>query len=111
MFETASKGRCFRPDLLQTYLRYKKGTAIIAAWMKEAAGEKQLIPGTISSIPDLWRLARILQSKKTVVPSHIRSIFRHTVSARNSLSKYFKPKDTGSMTDVNNLTHEYFTSR
>lgn len=98
------------PDVLEAYIRYKKGTRAIVAWViqycpSRYAGKRSL------PIKELGRLATSVAGKIKQLPDVIHFHFRETILARKRLSKYFRGFRDGDAEDVDTVNHEFFTSR
>jgi hypothetical protein len=98
------------PDVLDAYVRYKKGTRAIVAWVVKYAPSKYAGARSLP-IKELARLAATLAGKIKDLPDVIHFHFRETIAARKRLSKYFKGFRDEVEEDVGTVNHEYFTSR
>ena len=68
-------------SLLETYVRYKKDTKVIVAWLV-SHGTRRYKSLSVVSIRDLMRLASIVQEKAVVMPATIDFHFREAIAAR-----------------------------
>ncbi|ETN45924.1 uncharacterized protein HMPREF1541_00105 [Cyphellophora europaea CBS 101466] len=96
------------PDVLDAYVRYKKGTRAIVAWVVQYApshyaGARKL------PIKELARLCALVTGKITQLPDVIHFYFRETIAARKRLSKYFRGFRDESLEDADTVNHEHFT--
>lgn len=96
-------------DVLDAYVRYKKGTRAIVMWVVQYApkyaGAKKL------PIKELGRLVKSLAGSIKTLPDIVHFHFRETITARKRLSKYFKSFRDESLLNVDTVNHEHFTDR
>ena len=97
-------------DVLDAYVRYKKGTRAIVSWIVQYGPSKY---NGVKSLPlkELAKLAASLVGVLKEVPDVIHFHFRETISARKRLSKYFRGQIDVSQDDVDTVNHEHFTAR
>lgn len=98
------------PDVLDAYVRYKKGTRAIVTWIVQYGpstyhGAKRL------PLRDLAILAEIVKNKLKHLPDVVHFHFRETIAARKRLSKYFRGNVDTTIDDFDTVNHEHFTSR
>jgi hypothetical protein len=98
------------PDVLDAYVRYKKGTRAIVAWVVQYAPSQNSGPKSLP-IKEFARLASTLAGKIKSLPEIIHFHFRETIAARKRLSKYFRGSRDGSLDNVHTVNHEHFTTR
>jgi hypothetical protein len=102
------------PDLLDTYVRYKKGTRAIVKWLSEHAPtetRKAYLGAKTLPINDLVKLARVASKHVLCMPEIVHFYFRETIEARSSLSKYFRKQTCRNLMDSSTVNHEHFTAR
>ncbi|RMZ77540.1 hypothetical protein DV737_g4330, partial [Chaetothyriales sp. CBS 132003] len=97
------------PEILDAYVRYKKGTRAIVSWIvqfgpPEHAGARSL------PLKEMSRLASAAVEKLKELPDVIHFHFRETIAARKRLSKYFRGTIDASLEDVDTVNHEHFTT-
>lgn len=97
-------------DVLDAYVRYKKGTRAIVVWVvqyapQEYAGARKL------PIKELAKLVSSLAGRLKQLPDVIHFHFRETIAARRRLSKYFKGFRDEAADDIDTVNHEHFTTR
>jgi hypothetical protein len=97
-------------DVLDAYVRYKKGTRAIVGWIvqyaPEYAGAKRL------PLRELSRLVRSLAGRIKALPDVVHFHFRETIAARHQLSKYFRCFRNESVDQISaTVDHEHFTNR
>lgn len=98
------------PDVLDAYVRYKKGTRAIVAWVVQYAPSKYAGARSLP-IKELARLAASLAGKIKHLPDVIHFHFKETIAARKRLSKYFRGFRDQSFEDLGTVNHEHFTTR
>jgi hypothetical protein len=98
------------PDVLDAYVRYKKGTRAIVAWVVQYAPSHYSGARSLP-IKELARLASSLAGKVKSLPDVVHFHFRETIAARKRLSKYFRGCRDDSLDDVHTVNHEHFTTR
>lgn len=98
------------PDVLDAYVRYKKGTRAIVAWVVQYSPSKYAGARSLP-IKELARLAASLTGKIKQLPDVIHFHFKETIAARKRLSKYFKGFRDESLEDLGTVNHEHFTTR
>lgn len=102
------------PDLLDTYVSYKKGTRAIVKWLSQhapAETRQAYLGARTLPINDLAKLARVATKHVSCMPEVIHFYFRETIEARSSLSKYFRRHTSRSLIDSSTVNHEHFTAR
>ncbi|RMZ87864.1 hypothetical protein DV736_g4898, partial [Chaetothyriales sp. CBS 134916] len=97
------------PEILDAYVRYKKGTRAIVSWIvqfgpPEHAGARSL------PLKEMARLGLAAVEKLKELPDVIHFHFRETIAARTRLSKYFRGSIDVSSEDVDTVNHEHFTT-
>ncbi|RMZ81049.1 hypothetical protein DV738_g2481, partial [Chaetothyriales sp. CBS 135597] len=97
------------PEILDAYVRYKKGTRAIVSWIiqfgpPERAGARSL------PLKEMARLASAAVEKLKELPDVIHFHFRETIAARKRLSKYFRGSIDSSPEEVDTVNHEHFTT-
>lgn len=98
------------PDLLDTYVRYKKGTRALVAWFLQHSSSCH--PRTKAlSIREFEALAETVSRTIKTVPDVVHFYFRETIAARKRLSKHFRTAVDESYEDVGTVNHEHFTAR
>ena len=97
------------PDLLDAYVRYKKGTRAITAWLLQHGSEKYHSVKRLA-IADMVALADIVSGKRPQMPDAVDFHFRETIAARQYLSKSFRKQEL-SGPNIDTVNHEHFTSR
>jgi hypothetical protein len=97
------------PDLLDAYIRYKKGTRAITAWLLQYGSERYRNAKRLA-IVDMWALAKIVSGKRARMPDAVDFQFRETIAARKYMSKNFR-KQEGSEESLHTINHEHFTTR
>jgi hypothetical protein len=97
-------------DVLETYVRYKKGTRAIVSWIVQYRPSKY---HRVKSMPlkELAGLAASLAGVVKELPDVIHFHFRETIAARKRLSKYFRGNVDKSQQAVDTVNHEHFTTR
>ena len=97
-------------DVLDAYVRYKKGTRAIVSWIVQYGPSKYY---GVKSLPlkELAKLAGSLTGVLKEVPDVIHFHFRETIAARKRLSKYFRGNVDETLEDVHTVNHEHFTER
>lgn len=98
------------PDVLDAYVRYKKGTRAIVAWIVQCGPAKY---HGVKNIPlkELVALAACLAGVLKELPDVIHFHFRETIAARKLLTKYFRANIDETPEDVATVNHEHFTAR
>lgn len=97
-------------DILDVYVRYKKGTRAIIAWLLKYAPPRYAQYKKIT-LNELSGVAISLVGKLKELPEMIHFHFRETIDARKRLSKYFRTHVDEREEDLRTLGHEHFTSR
>ncbi|RMD44690.1 hypothetical protein DV735_g399, partial [Chaetothyriales sp. CBS 134920] len=97
------------PEILDAYVRYKKGTRAIVSWITqfgppERAGARSL------PLKEMARLASAAVEKLKELPDVIHFHFRETIAARKRLSKYFRGSIDSSPEEIDTVNHEHFTT-
>ncbi|EXJ79620.1 hypothetical protein A1O3_07899 [Capronia epimyces CBS 606.96] len=97
------------PDVLDAYVRYKKGTRALVAWFLQYSPSPNR---RVKSLPikELESLAQAASKKLRSLPDHVHFYFRETIAARKKLSKYFRGHVDESAEDVDTVNHEHFTT-
>ena len=98
-------------DILDTYVRYKKGTRAIVCWLAQYAPDRY---SGVKSLPlkELDRLAKSVTTQIKSLPDIVHFYFRETIAARDRLSKYFRQGiDTSAADEFDTVNHEHFTTR
>ncbi|KIV89002.1 hypothetical protein PV10_08622 [Exophiala mesophila] len=97
------------PDILDAYVRYKKGTRALVAWFVSYSNAPNR---KVKSLPikELASLAQVIASSLKQLPDVIHFHFRETIAARNRLSKHFRGTIDASDDEVDTVNHEHFTS-
>jgi len=100
-------------DILDTYVRYKKGTRAILKWLRQHAPVETRAAYAEKTLPisDLAKLAQVASKHISCMPEVVHFLFRETIQARTALSKYFRKQNGGGLTESKTLEHEHFTSR
>lgn len=98
------------PDVLDAYVRYKKGTRALVAWFIQYSPSPNR---RVKSLPikELESLAQTASKKLRSLPDIVHFYFRETIAARKKLSKYFRGNVDGSPEEVDTINHEHFTTR
>lgn len=99
------------PDLVDEYVRYKKGTRALVAWFIQYSPTPSR---RVKSLPikELESIAQTVSKKLRTLPDVIHFYFRETITARKRLSKYFRAlRIDQSSEDVVTVNHEHFTTR
>ena len=98
------------PDILDAYVRYKKGTRALVAWFVSYSNAPNR---KVKSLPikELASLAQVIGSSLKQLPDVIHFHFRETIAARKRLSKHFRGTIDASDDEVDTVNHEHFTSR
>lgn len=102
------------PDVLEVYVRCKKGTRAIVRWLSQHAPvETQAAPRPAKTLPitDLAKLARAASKHTQRMPEFIHFHFRETIAARSTLSQYFRIKTLDNAIDSCTVNHEHFSNR
>ena len=97
-------------DVLDAYVRYKKGTRAIVTWIVQYGPAKYLGARSLP-LKELAKLASTLEGKLKELPEVIHFHFRETIAARKRLSKYFRGNIDESTLDIDTVNHEHFTTR
>lgn len=97
-------------DVLDAYVRYKKGTRAIVSWIVQYGPSRY---SGVRSLPikELARLATMVTGVLKEVPDVIHFHFRETIAARKRLSKYFRGNVDDSQDASDTVNHEHFTER
>ena len=104
-----SEGR-IPSSLIATYVQYKKDTGAVIAWLA-SHGTTKYRSLTALSIQDLFNLAEIVKTKAVEMPGTINFQFREAITARTSLSKWYrKVHDHHEGDDQDTCSHEHFTA-
>jgi len=98
------------PDILDAYVRYKKGSRALVAWLSEYS-PSPIRRAKSLPIKELQYLAGIASQNIRSLPDTVHFYFRETISARNRLSKYFRAETDGAPIDTDTINHEHFTTR
>ena len=98
------------PDVLDAYVRYKKGTRALVAWFIQHSPSPDR---KVKSLPikELESLAHYVSEKLKRIPDVVHFHFRETIAARKRLSKYFRGQIDETIDDVDTVNHEHFTTR
>ncbi|KAK5047966.1 hypothetical protein LTR84_006156 [Exophiala bonariae] len=98
------------PDVLDAYVRYKKGTRALVAWFVRYSSTPNR---RVKSLPikELATLAQTVANSTKSLPDIIHFHFRETIAARKRLSKHFRGHVDDGDEDVDTINHEHFTSR
>ncbi|KIV80494.1 hypothetical protein PV11_07992 [Exophiala sideris] len=97
------------PDILDAYVRYKKGSRALVAWLSEYS-PSPIRRAKSLPIKELRYLAGIASQNVRSLPDTVHFYFRETISARNRLSKYFRAETDGAPIDTDTINHEHFTT-
>ncbi|KEF58197.1 uncharacterized protein A1O9_06123 [Exophiala aquamarina CBS 119918] len=97
------------PDVLDAYVRYKKGTRALVAWFIQYSPSPHR---RVKSLPikELASLAQTVADSTKSLPDIIHFHFRETIAARKRLSKHFRGNVDDCHEDVDTINHEHFTS-
>ncbi|KAG9780009.1 hypothetical protein KCU88_g3870, partial [Aureobasidium melanogenum] len=97
------------PDVLDAYVRYKKGTRALVAWFIQYSPSPNR---KVKSLPikELESLAQAASTKLRSLPDIVHFYFRETIAARKKLSKYFRGNVDECAEDVDTINHEHFTT-
>ncbi len=97
-------------DVLDAYVRYKKGTRALVAWFLQYSPYPDR---KLKSLPikELESLAQIASKSLRSLPDVVHFYFRETIAARKRLSKYFRGQIDGTADDVDTINHEHLTAR
>ena len=98
------------PDVLDAYVRYKKGTRAIVSWVVQY-GPPTYHGARSLPLRELAKLTASLTGKVKELPDVIHFHFRETIAARKRLSKYFRGNIDESAESVDTINHEHFTTR
>jgi hypothetical protein len=98
------------PDILDAYVRYKKGTRAIVTWIVQF-GPAELHGLRSLPLKELATLASTLTGRLKDLPEVVHFHFRETIAARKRLSKYFRGNVDELADDADTVNHEHFTSR
>ena len=96
------------PDILDAYVRYKKGTRAVVGWLCQTASLTNATPNKLS-LDELTELSCIVCDRATVLPGEVDFQFRETIQARRYLSKHFKKHETEQSVVTATNKHQYFT--
>lgn len=98
------------PDVLDAYVRYKKGTRALVAWFVSYSNAPNR---KVKSLPikELASIAQVIAGSLKQIPDVIHFHFRETIAARKRLSKHFRGNIDASDDEVDTVNHEHFTSR
>lgn len=107
---STSSGERITPSLFDVYVRYKKDTRAIIAWLMSHGTSKSKSIHTMS-IRDLLGLAEVVQKKAVVMPDTIDFQFREAIAARTQLSNFFKTNSGPDSAAKDTINHEFFTER
>ena len=109
------KGGARRPsaDLFDEYVRYKQDTRAVIAWLtRHGSNTRDCGCATGLTIPDLFRLAAVVQAKGMRMSDTIAFHFRAAIAGRARLSKSFRKRNlTDGGENRETCNHEYFTAR
>lgn len=105
----AKEGR-IPPVLFDVYIRYKRDTRAIVAWLAHHDSAERNCKRKLS-INELFALATIAQKKAIDMPDTIAFHFREAIAARTQLSKFFRKHRDQGKKDRETPDHEYFTAR
>ncbi|KIX06544.1 uncharacterized protein Z518_04520 [Rhinocladiella mackenziei CBS 650.93] len=96
------------PDVLDAYVRYKKGTRALVTWFIQYSPSPNR---QVKKLPikELESLAQIVSKKLRSLPDIVHFHFRETIAARTRLSKYFRHIDESADDEVT-VNHEHFTT-
>ena len=95
-------------SLIDTYVRYRRGTEAIVYWLCQITGFKTT--SETITITDMLKLSQIVLKKKVPLSDLIDFHFRETIAARSQLSKHFRRSAADSQ-DIDTINHEFFTLR
>ena len=98
------------PDVLDAYVRYKKGTRAIVNWLCQNASFTYRKPRSLS-LTSLTELSCIVCDRGPQLPGDVDFYFRETIHARRYLSKHFRKHEGGESGSTITDKHEYFTNR
>lgn len=98
------------PDVLDAYVRYKKGSRALVAWLIQYSPTPNRRVKTLP-IKELEALAKTAAKRLRAVPDMVHFYFRETITSRKRLSKYFRAQVDESAVDVDTINHEHFTTR
>lgn len=98
------------PDILDAYVRYKKGTRAIVSWIV-AYGPAEYYGARSLPLKVLGELATYAASSLKELPEVIHFHFRETIAARKRLSTYFRGNIDESLDENETVNHEHFTLR
>jgi len=99
-------------DVLDAYVRYKKGTRAIVNWLtKVQNGPPRLKALRSLPLKEMALLAQIVSHQGTALPDIIHFHFRETIAARRLLTKHFRKQVDESPEDIDTVNHEHFTTR
>jgi hypothetical protein len=98
------------PDVLDAYVRYKKGTRALVAWFIQYSPSPNR---RVKSLPikELSAIAQTVATTVKCIPDVIHFHFRETIAARKRLSKHFRGQVDDTEDDVDTINHEHFTLR
>ncbi|KAK6382059.1 hypothetical protein LTS17_003944 [Exophiala oligosperma] len=97
------------PDVLDAYVRYKKGSRALVAWLIQYSPTPNRRVKTLP-IKELEALAKTAAKSLRAVPDMVHFYFRETITSRKRLSKYFRAQVDESAVDVDTINHEHFTT-
>ncbi|KIW15509.1 hypothetical protein PV08_05555 [Exophiala spinifera] len=97
------------PDVLDAYVRYKKGSRALVAWLIQYSPTPNRRVKTLP-IKELEALAKTAAKSLRSVPDMVHFYFRETISSRKRLSKYFRAQVDEAAVDVDTINHEHFTT-
>jgi hypothetical protein len=97
-------------DVLDAYVRYKKGTRAIVSWIVQYGPSKYQGARSLP-LKELAALAASLCGVLKELPDVIHFHFRETISARKRQSKYFRSNIDDSKDKFDTVNHEHFTER
>lgn len=98
------------PDLLDAYVRYKKGTRALVAWFIQYSPTPTRRAKSLP-IKELEHLAQSVRKSLRSLPDVVHFHFRETIAARKRLSKYYRDQFDGFNDDEDTINHEHFTTR
>ena len=99
------------PDILDAYVRYKKGTRALVAWITAQYGSDRYLGARSLPLKLLAELTTSIADNLREVPDVIHFHFKETIAARKQLSKHFRGNIGKNPIDAGTVNHEHFTSR
>lgn len=98
------------PDKFDIYLRYKKGTREIIAWLLKHGSRRYKNVESVT-IRDLIQIVQAMHVQSITMPDTIHFLFRETIAARSHLSRFFRARRNTDREDQDTANHEFFTTR